>query len=350
MSSEYVVPVPDALRFDATRLEEYMRGHVPGYCGPLTVRQFTGGQSNPTYLIDTSRARYVLRRKPPGAVLTSAHAVDREYQVMNALAANTQVPVPRTYSLCSDESVIGTGFFIMDYVPGRIFRDTQFPEVSAMERPSYFLAMSSTLARLHRVDFAATGLGNFGKQQGYVYRQLKRWSTQYRDDKLAGRIEIMDRIVDWLSARIPPSDAVAIVHGDYRCDNLVFHSHRPEVIAILDWELSTLGDPLADFTYHLMMYYMPEMSVSGLLGLDLRTLNIPSAPDYVAQYCRHAGRDGIPDINFYLVFNFFRLAAICHGIRGRLLRGTAVSPRAKDYAARVEQFAEIAWDLARQGS
>jgi aminoglycoside phosphotransferase (APT) family kinase protein len=354
MSTECVaagaVPVHDTLRFDTARLENYMRDHVSGFSGPLTVHQFTGGQSNPTYLIGTSSARYVLRRKPPGALVDSAHAVEREYQVMSALAASARVPVPRTHSLCTDESVIGTGFFIMDYVPGRIFRDTNFPDVPATERPDYFFAMSSTLAHLHRVDFASIGLGDFGRHGGYVQRQLKRWSTQYLGDELAGRSKVMDRLVDWLSARTPSSDDLAIVHGDYRCDNLVFHPYRPEVIAILDWELSTLGDPLADFTYHLMMYYMPDMSVSGLLGQDLRTLNIPCAPDYVAHYCRHAGRDDIPDMNFYLVFNFFRLASICHGIRGRLMRGTAVSPRAKEYATRAEQFADIAWQLAQPGS
>jgi aminoglycoside phosphotransferase (APT) family kinase protein len=333
--------VRDAFRFDEGRLEAYLSAHVKDFAGPLTVEQFTKGQSNPTYLLRTPHQQYVLRRKPPGQVLASAHAVDREYRVMTALGEHTNVPVPRTHVLCTDESVIGTWFFVMERVQGRIFWDITLPQIAAGQRSAYFDAMNATLAELHRADFAAIGLADYGKPGDYARRQIKRWSGQYLQDTEAGRVPAMDALVDWLSVNAPSSDEASIVHGDFRCDNLIFHPSEPRVIAILDWELSTLGHPLADFAYHLMMYYVPDMAIPGLLGKDLTVLGIPSREQYVAAYCRRTGRDGIADLNFYLAFNFFRFAAICHGIRGRLTRGTAVSARAREYAAGVEKLAEL---------
>jgi aminoglycoside phosphotransferase (APT) family kinase protein len=339
--------VREAFRFDETRLETYLRTHVRDFSGPLTVRQFTGGQSNPTYLLSTPHRQYVLRRKPDGQLLASAHAVEREYRVMSALGAHTDVPVPRTFALCNDESVIGTRFFVMERVEGRIFWDTAFPEIEIGDRPAYFHAMNATLALLHSVDFAAIGLEDYGKPHNYARRQIKRWSGQYLQDTLAGRVAALDALIDWLNANVPESQEAAIVHGDFRCDNLVFHPTEPRVLAILDWELSTLGHPLADFAYHLMMYHLPRMAIPGLLGEDLTALNIPTRQQYVEAYCRRTGRSGIADLDFYLAFNFFRFAAICHGIRGRLARGTAVSTRAREYAAGVETLAELGLALTR---
>jgi aminoglycoside phosphotransferase (APT) family kinase protein len=339
--------VRDAFRFDAGRLESYLSAHLKDFAGPLTVEQFTKGQSNPTYLLCTPDKQYVLRRKPPGQVLASAHAVDREYRVMTALGEHTNVPVPRTYALCTDESVIGTWFFVMERVQGRIFWDITLPDIPVSQRCAYFDAMNATLAGLHRADFTVIGLADYGKPGDYARRQVKRWSGQYLQDTAAGRAPAMDALIEWLSAHIPSSDEAAIVHGDFRCDNLIFHPNEPRVVAVLDWELSTLGHPLADFAYHLMMYYVPDMAIPGLLGKDLAALGIPSRERYVAAYCARTGRERIADLNFYLAFNFFRSAAISHGIRGRLVRGTAVSARARDYAANVERLAELGLALTR---
>ena len=335
--------VREPFRFDEQRLDAYLRAYVDGYRGPLSVQQFTGGQSNPTYLLSTPNQQYVMRRKPPGQLLASAHAVDREYRVMRALGIHTAVPVPKTVVLCTDESVIGTWFFIMERVRGRIFWDVSLPQIARALRPLYFDAMNAAMASLHAADFAAIGLTDYGKPQDYVRRQVKRWSRQYREDSAAGSVATMDRLLDWLNEHAPNSDEVSIVHGDFRCDNLVFHPSEPKVIAILDWELSTLGHPLADFGYNLMMYYSPTLAIPGLLGKDLPALNIPSPAQYIAAYCQRTGRSGIADIDYYLAFNFFRFAAICHGIRGRLARGTAVGERAREYAASVEQLAELGW-------
>ena len=334
-------------RFDETRLDAYMRQHVSGYEGPLTVRQFKGGQSNPTYLLATPRRRYVLRRKPPGQLLASAHAVDREYRVISALHA-TGFPVARHHVLCTDDSVIGTWFYIMDMVEGRIFWDPAIPEVPASDRPRYFDAMNETIARLHRVDYRAAGLEDFGKPGNYFARQIGRWSKQYREDAEAGRVPAMDRLVEWLPENIPPGDDSAIVHGDFRCDNMIFHPTEPRVLAVLDWELSTIGHPLADFTYHLMMYRMPPALAAGLQGLNLAALNIPTEADYVAAYCRRTGRTDIPHLDFYIAFNMFRLAAILHGIKGRLIRGTASSAHAREMADKLEPLAELAWQQAEK--
>ena len=334
--------VRPAHRFDIGRLEQWLAREVDGFAGPLVVEQFRGGQSNPTYMLVTPTRRYVLRRKPPGPLLPGAHAVDREYRVITSLAGQG-FPVARTYGLCLDETVIGTPFFVMDMVEGRIFWDPAFPEATREQRPAFFDAMNRTIAALHLIDPDAAGLSDFGKPGNYFARQIARWSKQYLGDVEAGRIAAMDRLVEWLPDNIPPDEPrPRIIHGDFRCDNMIFHPDRPEVVAVLDWELSTLGHPLADFSYHLMMYLMPD----ALAGRDLAALNIPGEADYVAAYCRRTGRDGVPDLDFYLAFNLFRLAGIVHGIKGRLVRGTAASAHAADMVRRLEPLAELAWAQA----
>jgi len=329
------------------RLHDWLAAHISDYHGPLAIRQFSGGQSNPTYLLQTAAAQYVLRRKPPGNLLASAHAVDREFRVLRALSAYP-VPVPRVFALCEDPAVIGTSFYVMEHVSGRIFWDSTFPELGRQERAAYFEAMSAALASLHNIDYRAAGLEDFGRAEGYVARQVSRWAKQYLADSDAGRIAAMDRLVDWLPEHVPQTGPISIVHGDYRCDNLVFHPTEPRLLAILDWELATIGDPLADFAYHLMIYRLPALAIPGLVGVDLRARGIPSERDYIAAYCRRTGRDSLPDLDVYLAYNMFRLAAIFHGIRGRVLRGTAVSPRAREYAQHVEALADCAWRQAER--
>jgi aminoglycoside phosphotransferase (APT) family kinase protein len=337
-----------AHRFDAGALARWLGDNVADFAGPLTVEQFKGGQSNPTYKLVTPARTYVLRRKPPGPLLPGAHAVDREYRVITALGAQG-FPVARTYGLCLDEAVIGTPFYVMEMVEGRIFWDTTFPEVPRPERPAYFDAMNATLARLHTIDPDAAGLADYGKPGNYFARQIARWSKQYAADVEAGRVAAMDRLVDWLPANVPADEPKArVIHGDYRCDNMIFHPTEPRVLAVLDWELSTLGHPLADFTYHLMMYRMPPGITTGLVGADLAALNIPDEAAYVAAYCRRTGRDGIADLDFYLAFNLFRLAGIVHGIKGRLARGTAASAHAAAMVAMLEPLADLAWAQARK--
>ena len=333
------------LGFDEGALSEWLAANVADFRGPLTVRQFNGGQSNPTYKLETPGQTYVLRRKPPGLLLKSAHAVDREYKVMTALHA-AGFPAPRTFGLCTDDAVIGTWFYVMDCVDGRIIWDTTFPDASREDRPKYFDAMNATIAQLHSFDPVAIGLGDFGKPGNYFARQIGRWSQQYLDDADAGRCAAMDRLVEWLPAHIPLGDEVSVVHGDYRCDNMIFHATEPKVLAVLDWELSTLGHPLADFSYHLMMYRMPPSLTAGLTGVDLAALNIPDEAAYTAAYCRRTGRDGIANMDFYVAYNMFRLAAILHGIQGRVVRGTAASAHAKASGAGVAPLAELAWEQA----
>jgi aminoglycoside phosphotransferase (APT) family kinase protein len=340
------VEVREAHRFDVDRLRQWMLREVEGFEGPLAVEQFRGGQSNPTYKLVTPSRAYVLRRKPPGKLLPGAHAVDREYRVISALAAQG-FPVARAFGLCLDESVIGTAFYVMEMVEGRIFWEADFPQVPREERPLYFDAMNSTIARLHSFDPEAAGLGDYGKPGNYFERQIGRWSKQYLGDVEAGRVPAMDRLVEWLPANVPADDGESrVIHGDFRCDNMIFHPTEPRVLAVLDWELSTLGHPLADFSYHLMVWRMPAGVSTGLAGLDLPALNIPSEADYVAAYCRRTGRDGIADVDFYMAFNMFRLAAIVHGIKGRLVRGTAASAHADRMAASLEGLADLAWAQA----
>ncbi|OYU14877.1 MAG: phosphotransferase family protein [Alphaproteobacteria bacterium PA4] len=330
---------------DAARLTAWMADNVAGFAGPLTIQQFKGGQSNPTYKLLTPHQNYVLRRKPPGVLLPSAHAVDREYKVITALHG-AGFPAPRTFGLCTDNDVIGTWFYIMDCVDGRVIWDATFPTVDRDERRAYLDAMNKTMADLHMVDYVAAGLGDFGKPGNYFARQIGRWSKQYLEDKDAGVVPSMEKLVRWLPENIPDGDETSVVHGDYRCDNMIFHPTEPKVLAVLDWELSTLGHPLADFSYHLMMYRMPPSATTGLIGNDLPALNIPTEDEYVAAYCARTGRDGIPNLDFYVAYNMFRLAGIIHGIRGRVVRGTAASAHAKKTAEGVELLADLAWEQA----
>ena len=340
------IEVRNAHRFDIAALDRWMCSNVDGYSGPVAVEQFKGGQSNPTYKLVTPARSYVLRRKPPGKLLPGAHAVDREYRVIVALAAQG-FPVARAYGLCMEEDVIGTPFYVMEMVEGRIFWEAELPQVAAAERPAYFDAMNAAIAQLHGIDPAAAGLADFGKPGNYFERQIGRWSKQYLGDEEAGRVTAMDRLVAWLPANVPPGDdETRVIHGDFRCDNMIFDPVAPRVIAVLDWELSTLGHPLADFSYHLMMYRMPAGFTTGLAGRDLAALNIPSEADYVAAYCRRTGREGIDHLDFYIAFNMFRLAAIVHGIKGRLVRGTASSAHADRMAAGLDDLAELAWAQA----
>jgi len=338
------------LEFDVAALQQYLVTQLAGLEAPLRVRQFAGGQSNPTYRLDTPQGSWVLRRKPPGVLLPSAHAIEREYQVMHALATHTHFPVARPRLLCTDIAVIGTAFYVMDFVDGRILWDPQLPELPREARRAVFTAMVETLADLHAVDYAAIGLADFGRPEGYVARQIVRWSKQYATDaEVAGRVPAMERMIDWLPRHAPAVEpAPALVHGDYRLDNLVFERTAPRVVAVLDWELSTLGDPLADFAYHLMMYRMASGGVRGLLGVDLDSLGLPPERDYVAAYCTRRGIDALPALEYYLAFCMFRLAGICHGIAGRVQRGTAVSPEARRYAAQTAPLAELAWQTAQR--
>jgi aminoglycoside phosphotransferase (APT) family kinase protein len=335
--------VRPAHRLDEKLLAEWMVAHVDGFFGPMQVVKFKGGQSNPTYKIITRDQTYVLRRKPPGQLLKGAHAIDREAQVLSALS-NASYPVPRVYAECSDGGVIGTPFYIMEMVEGRIFWDARFPDVSREDRPSYFDAMNKTLAQLHTIDYAAIELSGYGRPGRYCERQVARWSKQYLEDPNAGRDRNMDRVLDWLPGNVPKDECgSSLVHGDFRCDNMIFHATEPRVLAVLDWELSTLGDPLSDFAYHAMMYRMPPHIVAGLLGTSLKEWNIPSEEEYIAAYCKHTRRESVPHFQFYTVFNFFRLAAIFHGIKGRVIRGTASSAQAIDRVKVFPELAAIAW-------
>ncbi|WP_354677989.1 phosphotransferase [Cupriavidus plantarum] len=337
------VPVRAQHRLDEAALLRWMEANVAGFAGPMRIDQFSGGQSNPTYRLRTPARTYVLRRKPPGELVKGAHAVEREARVMAALG-RAGFPVPAVHGLCTDDTVIGSWFFVMDMVDGRIFWDASFPEVPVVERAAYMDAMNTTLAALHRIDYASIGLADYGRPGGYVARQIERWSKQYLADELAGRHPAMDRLVDWLPAHLPASDATAITHGDFRVDNMIFHPTEPRVIAVLDWELSTLGDPLADFAYHAMMFRMPRDILGGVAGLDLAAIGLPDEAAYVAAYCARTGRSGIADLDFYVAFNMFRFAAILHGIKGRAARGTAASADAQALGERFARVAELAWE------
>lgn len=334
--------------FDVGRLTDWMTAHVDGFAGPITVEQFSGGQSNPTYKLVTPARMYVLRRKPPGVLLKGAHAIDREAKVLTGLG-KAGFPVAHVYGVCTDESVIGTWFYVMAMVEGRIFWDATFPGVARDARPAYFDAMNAAIAGLHQVDYAAVGLGDYGRPGIYFERQIARWSAQYLDDSDAGRDANMDRLVAWLPANIPAGDETAVVHGDMRCDNIIFHPTEPRILAVLDWELSTLGHPGADFAYQAMMYRMPPHIVAGLAGADLAALNIPDETAYLDRYCRRTGRtDGMPGYDFYVAFNFFRIAAIFHGIKGRVIRGTAASAQARDRVAVLPELMALAWAQAER--
>jgi len=340
--------VPERLRFDAGRLEDYLRAHVPSFAGPIVASQFKGGQSNPTYLVETPLRRYVLRRKPPGRLLPSAHAVDREYRVISALSAQ-DFPVAEPVLFCADETIAGTAFFLMAYVEGRVFWEPHMPASDPAERAKVYDVMNATLARLHTFEPAAIGLADYGRGENYVARQVERWSKQYRASETAP-IDEMERLITWLPAHLPPPQAPRLVHGDYRLDNMIIAADAPRVLAVLDWELSTLGDPLADFSYHLMQWHMPH-SVAGtgsLVGLDLAALGIPSIESYVEAFVARTGLDPRPHLPAYFAYNFFRLAAIMQGIAGRVRDGTAASTYAAAKAELVRPLAAKGWEFATQ--
>ncbi|HEY7231819.1 MAG TPA: phosphotransferase family protein [Pseudolabrys sp.] len=342
--------VSAALQIDVVSLERYLAANVAGFAGPLSVRQFKGGQSNPTYLLETPQRRYVLRRKPPGKLLPSAHAVDREYRVIRALHAQG-FPVAEPLAYCADESVAGTPFYVMDFVDGRVFWEPQMPGIDSTERAAVYDSMNMTIAQLHAFDPAKIGLGDFGKGENYVARQVDRWSKQYRASETE-KIDAMERLIEWLPKNIPASGPVRVVHGDYRLDNLIIARRESKVIAVLDWELSTLGDPLADFSYHLMTWHMPHSeSAAGtatLAGYDLKALGIPSMNDYVDTYVARTGLDPRPHLSVYLAYNFFRIAAILQGIIGRVRDGTATSEFAPGKAEMIRPLADKAWNFALQ--
>ena len=335
-------PVAESHRFDEARLDAWMKAHVEGYGGPMQVRQFKGGQSNPTYQLITPARRYVMRRKPPGRLLPSAHAVDREFRVISALHP-TGFPVPRPYGLCIDDQVIGTVFYVMDMVEGRILWDQSLPGYQPAERHAIHMAALHTLADLHNTDYQAIGLSDFGRPGNYMARQIDRWTKQYKASETQ-HLETIERLIAWLPQSVPEDDQTTIVHADYRLDNMVIHPTEPRVVAVLDWELSTLGNPLADFTYVLMQWVNGSIAAIG----DLEAHGIPTMEEYVAEYCRLTGRAGLPDLNWYFAYNAFRLAGIVQGIVGRARDGTANSPQAAAMEARVPLLGEAAWKFAQK--
>ncbi|MEX2629699.1 MAG: phosphotransferase [Tistlia sp.] len=329
-------PVLPAHRFDEAALARWLGGRLPGAAEGFALRQFQGGQSNPTFLL-TCRGgqRYVLRKKPPGELLPKAHQVEREYRVMAALAP-TPVPVPGMRLLCEDPGPIGTAFYVMDYVEGRIAADPAAPDLSPEQRRPSRLAMVETLARLHAVDWRAVGLAGFGRPEGYVERQVSRWSRQYEASRQGGGLPDMDRLAAWLSARVPAEQETAIAHGDYRVGNLVLHAEEPRIVAVLDWELATLGHPVADLAYFCMPYHLPAgvPGVRGLQGLDLAALGIPGEEEILAAYCEHSGRPALPHWRFFLAFSLFRLAAILQGVAARAALGNASNADAREVGSR----------------
>ncbi|OLE38605.1 MAG: phosphotransferase family protein [Candidatus Rokubacteria bacterium 13_1_20CM_2_70_7] len=332
-------------RFDLEALERYMERQVEGFRRPLTAWQFRGGQSTPTYYLEAGDRQYVLRRKPPGKLLPSAHAVEREYRVITALAGSG-VPVPRTYALSEDPDVIGTPFYIMAYVPGRVLTDPRLPGVAAPERAAIYDAMNEVLARLHTVDWQAAGLADFGRPGNYFARQIHRWTSQYRASETE-TIPAMERLIAWLPEHIPAPDETTLVHGDCRRGNMIIHPTAPRIAAVLDWELSTLGHPLGDLAYHCLPFRLRHDQFEGFAG-EARPAGIPSEEEYLAAYCRRTGRDGIPQWNFYIAFAMFRLGAIAQGIMGRVVAGTANDPNARDRGRRARPLAEAAWALVER--
>jgi aminoglycoside phosphotransferase (APT) family kinase protein len=339
--------VEERHRIDEAALEAWLKANVEGYEGPLEVRQFKGGQSNPTYQLVTPNKRYVLRRKPPGKLLPSAHAVDREFKVISGLN-KVNFPVAKAYALCEDETVLGTIFYVMDNVEGRILWDLTLPDSAPAERRAIYEAKIATLAQLHNTDYEAIGLGDYGRPGNYFARQIDRWTKQYKASETSS-IEAMNRLIEWLPQTTPADDQTSIVHGDYRLDNMILHPTEPKVIAVLDWELSTLGNPLADFSYLLMHWVMPGTERASLSSIeDLTAWGIPTIDEAVAQYCGLTGRDGLPNLDWYFAYNLFRLAGICQGIVGRVRDGTAASAHAQTMEARVPALANAALEFAKK--
>jgi aminoglycoside phosphotransferase (APT) family kinase protein len=333
--------VDEKHQFDTEKLENYLRQQIPGFQGPLTVEQFSGGQSNPTFLLSSPSGKYVLRRKPPGKLLPSAHAVDREYRVISALN-QTDVPVAKAFCLCEDDSILGTAFYVMDFVDGRVMWDGTLPDSSSEERNQIYKELNRVIAALHSVDHVAVGLEDYGRPGNYIERQIARWTKQYRASETE-HIESMENLIDWLPKNIPTNEDVSIVHGDYRLDNVIFHKAEPRILAVLDWELSTLGHPVADFAYHCMYWRLTPGEFRGINGVDHRTTGIPEEQAYVESYCEQTGRDVIKDWDFYIAYNMFRLAGILQGIMGRVKDGTAASAHAEEQGRRAKPMAEAGW-------
>jgi aminoglycoside phosphotransferase (APT) family kinase protein len=344
-----LVPVLDNHRFDEAALARYLAGRLPGFDGTgLAVHQFQGGQSNPTFHLTTPRGAYVLRKKPPGKLLPSAHAVEREYRAMQALA-DSAVPVPRMRLLCEEADVIGTAFFVMDHVPGRIFADRVMLAGDPAERRAVYEDLARVLAALHAVDYRAAGLGDFGRSDGYMRRQVERWTRQWQTVKVE-EMPAMDQAAAWLAAHLPADEETAIAHGDYRLGNVILHPTDLRVVAVLDWELATLGHPLADLAYACLTYHMPPgpTGLTGVLGTDHRAMGIPDQADFVAAYCTAAGRPVPADLDVFIVFSMFRLASIVAGVWRRALDGNAADPRAIGYRDRYRGMADGAWAIARR--
>lgn len=337
--------------FDVAGLARWMHEHVAGCSGDenaLTVEQFQGGQSNPTYRISTAQGEcYILRRKPPGKLLPSAHAVDREYRIMQALAGS-EVPVATMLGYCGDAEVIGTAFYLMEYVAGRILWDPALPGMMATERTAHYNALNRVIAALHGVDYAAIGLADYGRTGQYIERQIARWGKQYHAGTAAPRIPSMDNLIEWLPQHLPAGDETSIVHGDFRIDNVIWHPTEPRILAVLDWELSTLGHPLCDVAYLMMSWRLPAGVFRGMAGNDFKMLGIPTEQEFLASYCGRTGRDNIPEIEYYLIFNLFRIAAILHGVWARALQGNAAASNGLEMGRHAVEVADIAWNLTQQ--
>lgn len=343
MSDVQLTSVRDAHRFDETRLQEYLSQHIDGFTGPLLVQQFEGGQSNPTFHLTAGNKRYVMRKKPPGQLLKSAHQVDREYRIMAALK-DTAVPVPKMHHLCMDDGILGTAFYIMEAVEGRVFINPQVPSFSADERHALYSHFITVLADLHKVDHAAVGLSDFGRPGNYFARQISRWSKQYIASK-TDDIPEMDALMDWLPANIPDGDETTIVHGDFRIGNCILHPTEPHIVAVLDWELSTLGHPLADVAYCCANYHSGSDHTESFAGVDFAATGIPTEEEFIHLYCARTGRTEIPNWRFYITFNLFRSASIIQGVYKRGLDGISSSDRSLTYAALPRKRAEWAWAL-----
>ena len=340
------MPVEHRQPFDVASLQRYLDAHVEGFAGPLRVEQFEGGQSNPTFLLDTPGARYVLRKKPGGPLLPSAHAIEREYRVISALR-DSPVPVAGARCLCEDAGILGTPFYVMDHVAGRVLWDPTLPGITGAERAAMYNDMNRVVAALHALDPDALGLSDYGRRGDYMKRQVARWSRQYQASATQP-LAAMDRLMAWLPGQIPAEGGHAIVHGDLRLDNLIFHPTEPRVVALLDWELSTLGDPLADLAYHMITWHLRADEFRGMAGADLAALGIPPAEDYLRRYCERSGRQPLPEPvwDVYLIYNLFRLAAILQGIARRVEEGTAASASARETGAKARPIAELGWRWA----
>jgi aminoglycoside phosphotransferase (APT) family kinase protein len=347
-STTETAPVLAQHRFDVASLERYLQTHLEGFRRPLVIGQVRGGMSNPTFVLtDGAARRYVLRKKPPGNLLPSAHAVDREFRVISALW-ETAVPVAKPYLLCRDPSVIGTDFYIMDFVDGRVFHNLELAGMAPTEQAAIYQEMIDIMARLHQVDFQAVGLDDFGRVGGYMNRQLRRWIQQYSASRTGDDIPAMDNLMAWLPQHLPERHDTTIVHGDFRLENIIFHPTEPRALAVVDWELSTLGAPLSDLAYNCLPYYVNDDMRGDLLDLDTASSGIPSEAAYVARYCENTGRTDLAEWKFYVVFSLFRLAAIVQGVYQRGLQGNASSPAAITFGAQCRQLATAAWDIVER--